>query len=312
MGFQTGTQIRPELGNADFSGFARAAEINAQALANLGRDIGGAIVDYGIKKEKKKQEDIRYKTILPYIASTLGEEEAPGMAKLFSKDPQQFSKVMEFVNLQNEQNALQNAIAVNTDTEGKVDYDNVLSSYIELGGSNPAGLAQLVERFEEPGEIKVQTKGGIEVLTQDGKYLSSRSADSGVDPVAAEKAQAETAKTKAETARLEAQTAEIGKPKEMTPAEKMRLIETKVGDVTFGQYLQELKQTKKIKGGKLHQKGLLNFDEDQISAFDYIMRTYPEFLNGMPQAVKDYYSTKNNEPMSMKLGDGTTITLAPQ
>ena len=54
MAFQAGTQIRPELGNADFSGFARAAEIQGQAFANLGAQIGGAIKDYNEKKEEKK------------------------------------------------------------------------------------------------------------------------------------------------------------------------------------------------------------------------------------------------------------------
>ena len=62
----------------------------------------------------------------------------------------------------------------------------------------------------------------------------------------------------------------------------------------------------------MHQRGLFNLDEDQIAAFDNIIRTYPQFLENMPQAVKDYYSTKNNNPMSMTLGDGTTITLNPQ
>jgi hypothetical protein len=51
MAFQSGTQIRPELGNADFSGFARAAEIRGAAMANLGQQIG-----QGIEKYKKNKE----------------------------------------------------------------------------------------------------------------------------------------------------------------------------------------------------------------------------------------------------------------
>ena len=51
MAFQTGTQIRPELGNADFSGFANAANIQANAMANLGQQIG-----QGIEKYKKNKE----------------------------------------------------------------------------------------------------------------------------------------------------------------------------------------------------------------------------------------------------------------
>jgi hypothetical protein len=51
MAFQLGTQIRPELANADLSGFQRAAEINAQMLAQLGQDIGEGIQSY----QKNKQ-----------------------------------------------------------------------------------------------------------------------------------------------------------------------------------------------------------------------------------------------------------------
>ena len=51
MGFQTGSQIRPELGNADYSGFANAASIQAQALANFGQQIGEGIEKYQKNKE---------------------------------------------------------------------------------------------------------------------------------------------------------------------------------------------------------------------------------------------------------------------
>jgi len=51
MAFQSGTQIRPELANADLSGFQRAAEINAQMLSQLGQDIGEGIQSY----QKNKQ-----------------------------------------------------------------------------------------------------------------------------------------------------------------------------------------------------------------------------------------------------------------
>ena len=53
MAFQAGSRIRPELGNADYSGFARAAEIQANSLAQLGATIGGAIQVAGEKKKEK-------------------------------------------------------------------------------------------------------------------------------------------------------------------------------------------------------------------------------------------------------------------
>lgn len=52
MAFQVGTQVRPELGRADVSGFANAGMITGQALANLGATVGGAIA-----ANKKKKAD---------------------------------------------------------------------------------------------------------------------------------------------------------------------------------------------------------------------------------------------------------------
>jgi len=53
MAFQSGSTIRPELANADLSGFANAASIQANALAQLGATIGSAIQVAGEKKKEK-------------------------------------------------------------------------------------------------------------------------------------------------------------------------------------------------------------------------------------------------------------------
>ena len=80
MAFQAGSTIRPELANADFSGFARAAEIQvrnaerqADSLAQLGATIGSAIQVAGEKKKEK-------------ALSKQAQEMVFGMLK---KDPQQ-------------------------------------------------------------------------------------------------------------------------------------------------------------------------------------------------------------------------------
>lgn len=54
MAFQTGTRVDPRLGALDFSGFTNAANIRAQALANLGATVGGAIEARKEKKEEKR------------------------------------------------------------------------------------------------------------------------------------------------------------------------------------------------------------------------------------------------------------------
>ena len=63
MAFQVGSQIRPELANADLSGFARAAEIQASTLAQLGAAIGGAIQDHQAKKAKKQEQQVTLNAI---------------------------------------------------------------------------------------------------------------------------------------------------------------------------------------------------------------------------------------------------------
>jgi hypothetical protein len=155
--------------------------------------------------------------------------------------------------------------------------------------------AKLEALTREPGEIKISPEGFV---TQDGEY-KTRIPQSNVP-----EAQAELEKTQAQIKQIEAETAAMGKPKAMTESERIRLIETKVGDVSFGEYLQELMQTKAIKGGELHQKGFFNFDEDQIAAFDDIIRRNPQFLEGMPDAVKEYYG-------SITLADDSTVTVTP-
>ena len=67
MAFQAGTRVDPRLMQADYSGFARAAQINAQALANLGAQIGEGIEKY----QKNKQ----------ITATSLAQLEAIGSAR---------------------------------------------------------------------------------------------------------------------------------------------------------------------------------------------------------------------------------------
>jgi len=51
MAFQAGTQVDPRLMQADYSGFANAASIRANALSNLGQQIGDGIEKYQKNKE---------------------------------------------------------------------------------------------------------------------------------------------------------------------------------------------------------------------------------------------------------------------
>ena len=55
MAFQTGSQVRPELADADLSGFARAGESIGAALADVGAKVGKGIEKY-YKRKKEADE----------------------------------------------------------------------------------------------------------------------------------------------------------------------------------------------------------------------------------------------------------------
>jgi hypothetical protein len=311
MAFQAGTQIRPELANADYSGFVNAANIRAQAMMNLGEQIGGAIKDYQIKKEEGEQRKVRYETILPYMQDKFGEEEGKNLSNLFAKQPKDFNAVYQFMALEQDTNILKDAFAVSTTPEGDIDYNSVLPSYMALGGGDPTlateavkakmemdklGLARRQEeRLEKTSEAEIDLAERRAALAKQELEHQRRifEAEQSGDTVAAQQAQAELEKTNAQTQEIQAKIEALGKPKALTPTQRLDILKTEVNDVTFAEYLQHLTQAKSIKGGEIHKKGLFNFDADQIAAFDNLIRSNPEFLEGMPQAVKDYYGVKS-------------------
>jgi len=70
-GQMLGSGINPESFKQDYSGFSRAAEIQAQGLANLGQSIGGAIQNYGEAKQERKKIDAETKASRAGIESAI-------------------------------------------------------------------------------------------------------------------------------------------------------------------------------------------------------------------------------------------------
>lgn len=64
MAFQTGTKIDPRLMMADYSGFAKAGEIEGEAMKSFGESIGGGIAKFAkkVEQKKKKESGIAYTT----------------------------------------------------------------------------------------------------------------------------------------------------------------------------------------------------------------------------------------------------------
>jgi hypothetical protein len=71
-GQMLGSGINPESFKQDYSGFSRAAEIQAQGLSNLGQSIGGSIQSYSEMK-KLQQEDERAVQKSKSVAKAIGD-----------------------------------------------------------------------------------------------------------------------------------------------------------------------------------------------------------------------------------------------
>jgi hypothetical protein len=83
MAFQAGSRIRPELGNADFSGFANAATIQANSLAQLGATIGSAIQVAGEKKKEKALGKQAQEMVFGFLKANPAQAEFFGLSEGF-------------------------------------------------------------------------------------------------------------------------------------------------------------------------------------------------------------------------------------
>ena len=166
MAFQAGSQIRPELGNADYSGFARAAEIQGQAMANLGSKIGSIIEDYKEKKQEKIEKDNFAAALMPYATKMAGGDaaEAKNIVNLFASNPKNAAVVMEFMQLgQEQEKAALNKQVVEQFNQGNISAQEALSM-----GADPSSIAavqgvtegQDAKKFNESVTLAAESVGG--------------------------------------------------------------------------------------------------------------------------------------------------------
>ena len=97
MAFQAGTKVDPRLMQADYSGFANAASIQANALSKLGAQIGQGIEKYYKKKQDAADDEAFAKAVEPYLMEMTGgdADEAKDLGKFLRKDPDAFSAIQE-------------------------------------------------------------------------------------------------------------------------------------------------------------------------------------------------------------------------
>ena len=105
MAFQTGTQVDPRLMQADYSGFANAASIRANAMDKLGSKIGSIIEDYKEKKQDKIEKDNFAAALMPYATKMSGGDaaEAQKLVNLFANKPKNAAVLLNFIQMGQEQ-----------------------------------------------------------------------------------------------------------------------------------------------------------------------------------------------------------------
>lgn len=152
MAFQTGTRINPRLGALDFSGFARAAEIQRQGVEQLGEKVGVAVEKYAKSKREKKDRENRELA----LEQIMPEGTDPGLIKTLANDEEAFPAALQYVeqkaHLERNQGALNEAIAYNTLAGGQgVDLANVPNTFLERGGTDMRYLNDAIKSFLPSG-----------------------------------------------------------------------------------------------------------------------------------------------------------------
>jgi hypothetical protein len=163
MAFQTGTQIRPELANADYSGFVNAANIRAQAMMNLGEQIGSGIREY------QKNKTITATSLAQLEALAASNPDAYGAVKSVGGD---LSKSIS--NIEKGDYKQRDVLAVLGGMQTYVNDQDRQRQVEAQEIEQKIKLAQLKELQGGPGELSARIIGGYEVITQDGEYKASR------------------------------------------------------------------------------------------------------------------------------------------
>jgi len=163
MAFQAGTQIRPELANADYSGFVNAANIRAQAMMNLGEQIGGGIREY------QKNKTITATSLAQLEALAASNPDAYGAVKSVGGD---LSKSIS--NIEKGDYKQRDVLAVLGGMQTYVNDQDRQRQVEAQEVEQKIKLAQLQDLEGGPGELSARRIGGYEVLTQDGEYKASR------------------------------------------------------------------------------------------------------------------------------------------
>jgi hypothetical protein len=211
MAFQTGSQVRPELGRADLSGFARAGESIGAALASVGKSVGEGIEKYQTNKDvtlaglaSLEGQVAAEPTLVPALKNAGGAVgkayariesgdynqrdvlTANGFATAYNQQKQatQASQIsdLQLRAAQSEQeqkeisrSAFDMALSASRDAgTGEIDPAALSAAYFDQGGRDPNDLKiiESMQKMKGPN-IDVIDIGGFTVVTQDGRYMTA-------------------------------------------------------------------------------------------------------------------------------------------
>jgi hypothetical protein len=163
----------------------REQQANVAAFNQMNATIQQEAQKFIQKQEEKKQKEMTYSAILPYIQQMSGGDakQADALAKQIAGNPASSSAILNMVKMSQEQEAkaadqaaLQKAVAVSTTPEGRIDPSIFLSSFINLGGRNVEGAVKFASQAREAEEgqfepRKIDLGDGITVV-QTGRNTS--------------------------------------------------------------------------------------------------------------------------------------------
>jgi hypothetical protein len=79
MAFATGTQVDPRLMQADLSGYTKAAEIQAQGMANFASALGTGVEKFAKKQKEKKAKKFAADTLVGFVPKNPSLADAIGL-----------------------------------------------------------------------------------------------------------------------------------------------------------------------------------------------------------------------------------------
>jgi hypothetical protein len=179
MAFQTGSRVRPELADANFSGFARSGEYYGAALANLGAQIGQGIEKYKKKKQDAADDAAFAQAIEPYLMPLAGNDpdEAKAMAKFLRKDPAAFNAIQSLRESQaeEEKNKINQGI-LDQFSQGEISAQEAFSMGVDadsIAAVQGITEGQTAKQFSESVTLAAESVGGTYDPSQNGIVIDT-------------------------------------------------------------------------------------------------------------------------------------------